>query len=147
MPERYKWIVFAVLGALFASLVQLLSKPALERMETSAVNMVRAVVVVVVFAVALSWERGWGEMSKGGVMSAGLWLAAASGVAAGLSWFFGYQALKLASVSQSYPLDKLSVVFAVVLAFVLLGDRPSLWNWLGILAILIGAYLVTLQRG
>ena len=66
-----------------------------------------------------------------------------AGLAAAASWLCGYRALQLTTVSNAYPLDKLSVVFAVLLAALFLGDRPSLTHWVGIATILLGAYLVT----
>lgn len=145
MPDHYKWVVYAVLGAFFAAVVQLASKPAVDRIDTSLVNLLRVAVMAAMFAGVIAWERTWAGLARAPAYAVGM--ALASGAAAGLSWFFGYRALKLASVSQSYPIDKLSVVFAVVLSAALLGDRPTAWNWLGIAAMTGGAVLVTLPRG
>jgi transporter family protein len=70
-----------------------------------------------------------------------------SGVAGAVSWLFYFRAIQLGRVSQVAPIDKLSMPFAVVLAVILLGDRPTLVNWLGIALIGAGAYLAALPRG
>jgi transporter family protein len=67
-----------------------------------------------------------------------------SGIAGAVSWLFYFKAIQLGSVSKVAPIDKLSMPFAVILAVVLLGDRPSGWNWLGIALIVGGAYLAAL---
>ena len=144
MSDTLRWVVFAVLGAFFAAVVQLTTKPALEKLEVASANLIRAAVMILVFIAAVVWGREWTTLREAGPRP--LLLVAASGVAAGLSGLCGYRALKLASISQSYPLDKTSVVFAVILAYLLLGDRPSGWNWLGITLILGGAFLVALPR-
>ena len=141
MTDSTKWIWYAVAGALFAAIVQLVSKPAVDRMDVSAVNLIRGSVTVVVFIAIITWEGGWATLRKAEPFP--LTMSLLGGVAAGASWFFGYEALKLAGVAKSYPIDKLSVVFAVVLAFFVLGEKPSAWNWAGIVVVLIGAYLVT----
>lgn len=161
MPSSNVWILYAVLGALFAAVVQVTSKPAVDRLGGNPVNLIRAVVMVVFFVGVVAVEaflrsRGstpdsdatrpaTGPVAKLMQDGAGMavTLALASGVAAGLSWLFGYKALKLSEVSKSYPLDKLSVAFGVILAMVFLGDRPSGINWVGIGLMLGGAYLVT----
>ena len=143
MTDSTKWIWYALAGGLFASIVQLVSKPAVDRMDVSAVNLIRGVMTVIVFITIITWEGGWSALRT--TKPFPLTMSILGGVAAGASWFFGYQALKLAGVAKSYPLDKLSVVFAVVLAFFILGEKPSIWNWVGIVVVLVGAYLVTLK--
>ena len=155
------WIVYAILGAMFAAVVQVLSKPAVDRLGGNPVNLLRAVVLVLFFAGVVAVEaylrvRGSTPDSDATRPATGaidrlmqdgkgfaMLLAVGSGVAAGLSWLFGYKALKLSEVSKSYPLDKLSVVFGEILAMLFLGDRPTVANYAGIALMIGGAYLVT----
>lgn len=67
-----------------------------------------------------------------------------SGLAGAISWLFYFRAIQLGPVSQVAPIDKLSMPLAVVLAVVLLGDRPGVWNWLGVVFIVAGGYLASL---
>ena len=145
MTEGTKWVWYAILGALFAAVVQLVSKPAVDRMDVSAVNLIRGAVTFAVFVGIVTWEGRWGHLRE--TKPFPLAMSVLGGAAAGASWFFGYQALKLAGVAKSYPIDKLSVVFAVLLAFLVLGEKPSVWNWVGIVVVLVGAYMVTLKTG
>ncbi|MBC8104948.1 MAG: EamA family transporter, partial [Anaerolineae bacterium] len=64
-----------------------------------------------------------------------------SGVAGGLSWIFMFRALQKADVSQVGPIDKLSMPLAIGLAVVLLHERPTGVNWIGIAMIVAGVYL------
>jgi transporter family protein len=65
------------------------------------------------------------------------------GVAGGLSWIFAFRAIALADVSKVAPIDKLSLPLGIVLAVVILGERPTGINWIGIAMIAVGAYLAT----
>ncbi len=64
-----------------------------------------------------------------------------SGVAGAVSWLFYFKALQAGTVAQVAPVDKLSTPLAVVLAVLLLGERPTRVNWLGVALIAVGAYL------
>lgn len=149
MPDNSRWIVYALLGALFAALVQLTTKKAfsITQIESATVNLIRAAIMTAFFAVVIGYEA-WISRTRELVgtidrpMKVALAWIVGSGLAASLSWFYGYKALRLAEVTQTYPIDKLSVAIAVILAVLFLGERPSGWNWSGIVLMLIGAYLV-----
>lgn len=155
MPDATRWIIYAVLGAFFAAVVQVTSKPPVDQLGSTAVNLTRAVVMTLFFVGVLAYEflrPAWaippiGAEGSGAKLSkpALYAIAAASGIAASLSWFCGYRALQLSAVSKSYPIDKLSVAFGVILAVIFLGERPSATNYAGIGLMIVGAYLVTLK--
>lgn len=156
MPTQL-WIVYALLGALFAGVVQVMSKPAGDRIGPNPINFIRAVVMFLFFAGVLVYMRlsthklitpkldEHGHNVSGISLRTALLLAIGGGVASSLSWLFGYQALRLSAVANSYSLDKLSLVFGVILAIVFLGERPSVPNYIGIVLMTGGAYLVTLK--
>lgn len=154
MTDNSRWIVYALLGALFAALVQITTKKALKvsEMDTATINVIRAVIMSLFFTAVIAYEV-WISKARelvGAIDSskrvALVWVFG-SGLAASLSWFYGYKALKLSDVSKTYPLDKLSIVFAIILAVFFLGERPSGWNWAGIIVMILGAYLVTIPKG
>lgn len=154
MTDNTRWILFAILGAVFAAVVQITTKMANNKspdMDTATINMIRAIVMTIFFAIVISYEvlwartREWVGNIDGSTRVALLWVFG-SGIAASLSWFFGYKALKLAGVTKSYPIDKLSVAFGVLLAVLFLGERPSGFNWVGIAVMVLGALLVTLPK-
>lgn len=163
MTDNTRWIWFAIFGAFFAAVTQVVSKAPSDRLGPNAVSLTRAIVMTVLFVGVVVYETRNPGSTGGGATVDGiaqkpatgnesrltpslLWtLAIGGGVAASMSWFFGYKALRLAGVSKTYPLDKLSVVIAVVLAVIFLGERPSLTNWSGIGLMIVGAYLVTMK--
>ena len=118
VTEHSRWIIFALLGAFFAAASNVLSKPALDRMDVSVANAIRAGVLLAVLVGVTTAAGNWGTLRHTPRMS--LVLISLAGVAAALSWLFGYRALQLTTVNNSYPIDKLSVVFAVLLAVVFL---------------------------
>lgn len=141
MTDDKKWVVYALLGAFFAAVTNVLSKPALAHLDVTVANTARVIVMLVVLLAATTLTNAWRTLPG---TSTSTWvLISLAGVAAALSWLFGYQALKLTEVNNSYPIDKLSVVFAVVLAMIFLKERPSATNWVGIVVMLVGGYLVT----
>jgi transporter family protein len=62
-----------------------------------------------------------------------------AGIAGALSWVFGFLAYDWIGISKAYPIDKLSVPLAVVLAVIFLGERPNWINWVGVALICMGA--------
>ena len=140
-----RWIWFALAGAFFAAVSNVLSKPALDHLDVAVANTVRAVTMLMVLAIATTIQGGWSTL-PGQPFRAWLFISLA-GVAAALSWLFGYKALQLTDVNNSYPIDKLSVVFAVLLAMIFLKEKVSLVNWIAIAVMLIGGYLVTRPAG
>ena len=132
--------MYALLGAFFAAVSNVLSKPALDKMDVSVANVIRATVMMLVFLGAITIQQRWKSFADAPPMA--ITFITFAGVAAGLSWLFGYKALQLTEVNNAYPIDKLSVVFAVLLAMIFLGERPSLLNWVGIVIMLVGGYLV-----
>jgi transporter family protein len=154
MTDNTRWIVYALLGAFFAAVVQITSKKAFKAVEidSATVNLIRAFVMSCFFAIVIGYEV-WIAKARElvGTIDRPMKIALAwvfgSGIAASLSWFYGYKALKLAGVSQTYPIDKLSVALGVILAVIFLQERPSAWNWTGIVIMVAGAYLVTIPKG
>ena len=137
------WLVYALLSALCAALVAILGKLGLKDVDPSAATAVRSVVMTALLAVFVTVTRGWSKLPPLG-SKAVLWIAL-SGAAGAASWLFYFNALKLADVSRVAPIDKASTPIAVVLAVVLLHERPGAINWLGIALMLVGAYLVALR--
>ncbi len=144
MPQNNQWLIPALLGAFFAAIVTITTKKAVGNevvgINPSAVILIRGIVITVLFVGVLTYEKIWPSFFTGGRP---LMWAIVSGVAAAASWFFGYWALKLSTVSKSYPIDKLSVAMAVLLGVLLLGDKVSITNWIGVAAMIGGAILAT----
>ena len=117
------WLVFALLSAVFAALTSILAKVGIQGVDSNLATALRTTVVLVM---------AWGMVLLTGAQSglAGIsrrsWVfLVLSGLATGASWLCYYRALQTGQVSRVAPIDKLSVVLTVILAMLLLGERPG----------------------
>ena len=134
------WLVWALLSALFAGATAMLAKIGVEGVNSNLATAVRTTVVLVfAWLIVLGTGVGAGVFS----MNRRTWLfLALSGIATGLSWLCYYRALQLGPVSRVAPIDKLGVVFAIVLGLVFLGETLSWAAMLGALMIVGGAVVM-----
>lgn len=129
------WLVFAILSAAFAALTSILAKIGIDGVNSNLATAIRCVVVVL-----MSWGMVFLTHAQGGISEIGRksWLfLILSGLATGASWLCYYRALQLGSATKVVPVDKLSVVITLVLAFVFLHEQFTLKSLIG--CILIGA--------
>ncbi|HZG76299.1 MAG TPA: EamA family transporter [Paenibacillus sp.] len=139
------WLIYALLSAVTAALVAILGKIGLEQLDANAATAIRAVIMAVFLIGVVAAQSKWSAVFDIFHQRRALTFIALSGAAGAASWLFYFLALKTGSVSQVAPIDKLSVVFAVVLAFVFLGERVSWTNGVGVALIAGGAILVALK--
>ena len=136
------WFVFALGSALFAALTSILAKVGIEGVNSTLATAIRTVVVL-----AMSWGMVFLTRAQGGMgeISRRSWLfLILSGLATGASWLCYYRALQLGRASQVVPIDKLSVVITLVLAFVFLHEPFTAKALAGAALITIGALLMVL---
>jgi len=134
------WQVWALLSAIFAALTAIFAKIGVENVNSDLATFIRTIVILVVLAGILF---SLGEFQPLGSISGRTYVfLVLSGVATGASWICYFRALKLGDASQVAPIDKLSVVLVAVFGFTFLGEQLSVPNWVGILLIAGGAYLV-----
>ncbi|MFA6466936.1 MAG: EamA family transporter, partial [Patescibacteria group bacterium] len=130
---EYLWIVFALLSALTGALVAIFAKIGLQGIDTNTATAIRAVIMAI-FLVGLILIQGKLHDVKPILMNHKAFLSIVlSGLAGALSWLFYFVALKNAKVSQVVPIDRLSIVFAILLSFLILGEKISLKIALGAL--------------
>lgn len=136
------WFLFAVLSSLFAALTSILAKVGIENVNSNLATAIRTVVVL-----GMSWlvvfvtnaGAGIGEISRKS------WLfLILSGLATGASWLCYYKALQLGEASKVVPVDKMSVVLTLVLAFVFLHEAFTWKSLAGCLLIGAGTLLMVL---
>lgn len=129
------WMIFAVLSAVFAALTSILAKIGIEGVNSNLATAIRTIVVVI-----MAWgmvflthvQNGLAEISKKS------WIfLILSGLATGASWLCYYKALQMGDASKVVPIDKLSVVITLILAFVFLHEQFTTKSLIG--CILIGA--------
>jgi len=110
------WMIFAILSAVFAALTSILAKVGIENVNSHLATAIRTVVVVI-----MAWAMVFFTHAQGGLsqISRKSWIfLILSGIATGASWLCYYKALQTGDVSKVVPIDKMSVVITIVLAFV-----------------------------
>ncbi|ALK09073.1 EamA family transporter [Blastochloris viridis] len=134
------WQVWALLSAVFAAATAILAKVGVVAIEPDTATFIRTVVVLFALGGLLAATGHWQAPTT--IPAAG-WLALVlSGLATGASWLCYFRALKLGDAARVAPLDKLSVVLVAVFGAILLGERLSWTNWLGVGLIALGAVMV-----
>ena len=129
------WAVFAVLSAVFAALTSILAKVGIENVNSNLGTAIRTMVVVV-----MAWGMVFITHSQSGIadISRKSWVfLILSGLATGASWLCYYKALQIGEASKVVPIDKLSVIITLVLAFVFLHEQFTAKSLIG--CVLIGA--------
>ena len=129
------WFVFALLSAVFAALTSILAKIGVGGVNSNLATAIRTVVVVF-----MAWGMVFLTNAQKSIteISAKSWIfLVLSGIATGASWLCYYKALQIGDASKVVPVDKLSVVITLVLAFVFLHEQFTARSLVG--CILIGA--------
>ena len=136
------WFVFALLSAVFAALTSILAKIGIAGVNSNLATAIRTMVVLV-----MAWGMVFLTNTQGGiaVISKKSWLfLILSGLATGASWLCYYKALQMGEASKVVPIDKLSVVITLVLAFVFLHEKFTIKSFLGCVFIGIGTLMMVL---
>lgn len=144
MSSPNNWIIYALLSAIFASLVAIFGKIGLKDVDANAATAIRSVIMALFLVFVILIQGKLVGVKQVATQPIPLLFVILSGLAGAFSWLFYFLALKSGKVSQIVPLDRLSVVFALILAAVFLGEKLSLKVALGGILIVIGAVLVAL---
>lgn len=129
------WFVLAIMSAVFAALTSILAKIGIDGVNSNLATAIRTVVVVI-----MAWGMVFLTNNQGGItdISKKSWLfLVLSGLATGISWLCYYKALQIGEASRVVPIDKLSVVITLIMAFVFLHEKFTLKSLIG--CVLIGA--------
>ena len=138
------WFPWALWASVFAALTAIFAKLGLRDVDADLATLIRTCVLLVPLGLFV-W--GAGKWSAPWQLSGRTWLfLVLSGLATGASWVCYFRALQLGNASQVAPVDKLSLLLVVVLAFLFLGERPSGREWLGIALIGAGVLLMGFRR-
>lgn len=136
------WLVFALLSAIFAALTSILAKVGIEGVNSTLATAIRTGVVLL-----MAWGMVFLTDTQGGIsgISGKSWLfLILSGLATGASWLCYYKALQMGEASKVVPVDKLSVIFTLVLAFVFLHEKFTPKSLIACMLIGAGALLMVL---
>ena len=134
------WPFWAVLSAVFAALTAIFGTIGVEAVNSDFATLIRTVIILIVLAVFVVATNAWQPLDS---VPRKTWLfLVLSGVATGASWLCYFRALKLGDASRVAPIDKLSVVVAMGLAVVFLGETLAWKHWLGGLLIVSGTLIL-----
>ena len=136
------WLVFAILSAVFAALTSILAKIGIEGVNSNLATAIRTIVVV-----GMAWIMVFITNTQSGIFSISKksWIfLILSGLATGASWLCYYKALQMGEASKVVPIDKLSVVITLILAFVFLHEDFSLKSLIGCALIGAGTLIMVL---
>ena len=136
------WFVLALLSAVFTALTSILAKIGIDGVNSNLATAIRTVVVV-----AMAWLMVFITGAQGGIseISRKSWLfLILSGLATGASWLCYYKALQIGEASKVVPVDKLSVVITLILAFIFLNEKITVKSGIGCALIGAGTLLMVM---
>lgn len=136
------WAILAVLSAVFAALTSIFAKAGIQNVDSTLATAIRTVVVVL-----MAWVMVFITHTQSGLsgIDRKSWIfLILSGLATGASWLCYYKALQLGEVSKVVPIDKLSILFTLVLAFIFLHEKFTLKSAVGTVFITIGTLIMAL---
>ena len=136
------WFVFALLSAIFAAATSILAKVGIDGVNSNLATAIRTVVVVI-----MAWVMVFITDNQGGIIQISkksLIFLILSGLATGASWLCYYKALQIGETSKVVPVDKLSVVITLILAFVFLHEKFTYKSLIGSIFITIGTLIMAL---
>ena len=144
MTATYDWFYWALLSAVFAALTAIFAKIGLERIDSALATLVRTCVILVALA---GFVYGMGKWTNPFALRSKTWLfLVLSGLATGASWVCYFRALKVGDASKVAPVDKLSLLLVAVFATVVLHERPTMREWMGILLVGVGVLILGFKR-
>lgn len=136
------WLVFALLSAVFAALTSILAKIGIDGVNSNLATAIRTTVVLVT-----AWAMVFITGTANGIYAINkksMSFLILSGLATGISWLCYYKALQLGDASKVVPIDKLSVVITLILAFLFLHESFTLKTLFGCIMITIGTLLMVI---
>ena len=138
------WLLFAILSAVFAAATSILAKIGIKGVDSNLATAIRTVVILV-FAWGIVIAQG--TIKQLSQLNRTTWIfLVLSGLATGLSWLFYFRALQIGEASKVVPVDKLSLVLAVVMAVVFLQEKLTAASAVGSILITIGVLVMALWK-
>jgi transporter family protein len=143
MPLVPDWFYWALLSALFAAMTAIFAKIGLDGINSDLATLIRTFFIFFVLAGFVYFTNAWTNLF---VISTKSWIFLfLSAIATGASWVCYFRALKIGEATKVAPVDKLSLVLVTIFAVLFLGERPGLYNWLGILLVASGVILIGIK--
>jgi len=137
------WQSWAFLSAVFAALTAIFAKIGVTEINSDMATLIRTFIILCVLALIVLATGQWQELS--GITSRTWLFLTLSALATGASWVCYFRALKLGDAARVAPVDKLSIVLVAVFGVLILGERLSAANWLGVGLCTAGIALVAMR--
>ena len=134
------WVLFSLLSAFFAALTSILAKVGLQNINSNLAVAIRTVIVLIMAWAIVLFSGKHNEIANIGQKN--LLFLILSGAATGLSWLFYYRALQIGEASKVTPIDKFSLVFGMIMAFVILQETITIKAIIGGVFITIGTFIL-----
>jgi bacterial/archaeal transporter family protein len=141
---EYLWLIFALLSAISAAAVAIFGKLGLQGIDPNTATAIRAIVMALFLVSVVLIQDRFANLSSIMENKKAVFYIILGGIAGALSWLFYFIALKLGKVQQVAPIDRLSVVFAILLAFLFLGEKITLKVGIGAALVTVGAILIAM---
>lgn len=135
------WLLFALLSAIAAALVSIFGKIGLDGIDANVATTVRSIIMAL-FMVGVIIQGKFQNIGDVLLNKKALLFITLSGIAGASSWLFYFLALKTGKVSQVAPVDKLSVVFSIILAMIILGEKLNFMTGIGVVFITAGVLFI-----
>ena len=142
MTPSSAWVVWALLSAVFASLTAIFAKIGIQGVDSDLATLIRTAIIILVLGLFVWLAGKWSNPFQ---LPAKTWLfLGLSSLATGASWVCYFRALQIGDASKVAPVDKLSLMLVAVIAFLFLGERPELLEWIGNFLVGAGVVLIAL---
>lgn len=138
------WLFYSILSAVFAAMVAILAKIGIKNIDSNLATAIRTTVILV-----FTWGLVAITGTLPGIQKIDKWsflFLVLSGLATGLSWIFYFKALQLTAASKVVPIDKLSLVFTIILSIVILREKVNLQMWVGVILMTLGSILIAAAK-
>ena len=134
------WKLFALGSAFFAGITAILAKIGVKNIPSNLATLIRTMVIILFLGVLVFMRQEWKNPFE--LNRRCLLFLVLSGITTGLSWLCYYRALQSGPASLVAPIDKLSLVFAVLLSILFLGERLGVYEWVGVSCIAAGTLII-----
>jgi bacterial/archaeal transporter family protein len=140
------WFIYAFLSALTAALVAIFGKLGLTQLDSTLATTIRSIIMTLFLIVTSLTLKKFDGFSLSQLSNRDIIFITLSGIAGALSWLFYFKALQIGFVSKVVAIDRLSLIIAVILSALILGESITLKGYLGMILMFIGALLLTINN-
>lgn len=136
------YLIYALMSSIFASLTAIFIKLGLSNINSNLATAIRTIIILIMSWIIVFHTNSFENIKN--INSKNLIFLIVSGITTGLSWIFYFKALQIGEVSKVAVIDKLSIAFTVILAFIFLKETITLKTVIGIIFIIAGTLIITL---